>query len=168
VSARRLALVAVLAAAIGAGIAEARYESARAVWRAVSDLESAGYDRSASDAAYREVEDALTWVERLSRGAALVIAVAALAAGRGTGVPHPGLLPAGREREEGAGARLALAVDALVIAMGASLWLVPFSSPGLALTARWLWLGTCVALTANARARRTSLAALFVDPFRRR
>jgi hypothetical protein len=117
-----LALLLVLAALV------VRYQSVRAAWGIHgAAIDTAAYDAGASDAAYAEVESALTWVERAARAGAVLVVAAGLAIGRAQRT----------EQATVARRRIARLVDAgsiaLVLLPGAVTW----SSPGIAVA--WTW-----------------------------
>lgn len=127
----RVALgAAVLALVVLVGLV-VRYESARGAWRAVSAVDAPGYDAAASDARYREVEEALVWVERGARLDALLIVIAGLALGRGV---------SRRDRSELTGARRALArgLDVASLALVLAISRLRVASPGITEALAWL------------------------------
>lgn len=72
-----------IVALVATGVAVARYESARDAWHVHgAAIGTDAYDAAASDAAYLEVESAMTWVERIARLAAACVVIAGALVGR--------------------------------------------------------------------------------------
>lgn len=132
-----VALVAVLALL-------ARYEMARDAWRLHgAAIGTAGYDASASDAAYREVEGALTWLTRAVRVGAVVTVAAGIAVAR----TRPRVHRADGARSRRVAARL---IDLLSVAIALGLSRVGAASPGIALCVDWIAPALVLALALGA------------------
>jgi hypothetical protein len=127
------------------------YESTRQAWRvAGSAVGTPAYDADASDAAYREVEDALVWLTRSVRACAALLLVAGFAIGRAA--------PA-RTRVASVPARriAARAIDLATLALALALVLASAESPGVAVCLDWLAPAIVLALVLAAAANGATL-----------
>lgn len=150
--ARVLAALAV-AALVATAVLLVRYESARDAWRVHgAAIGTDAYDAGASDAAYRDVEDALTWLERAARVAAGLVVVAGVALGRAR--PRT-------ERHAGSRGRAlaarALDVGTLALAVGLSRFTA--WSPGVTACVAWLGPALVASAALGALANGASLGA---------
>lgn len=147
----RVAGALAIAGLLGALGTLVRYEQARQAWRVTGTaVGTPEYDAEASDAAYREVEDALEWVTRSVRACAAMLLVAGFALGRAA---------PGRTRVLGSqGRRIAArALDVVSLVVALALVRVPAESPGVAECLDWLAPALVLALVLAAAANGATL-----------
>lgn len=152
----RIATGVALVALACTGIALARHEATRDAWRLRgAAIGTRTYDAAASDAAFRDVEDALAWVERAVRVAAAAVVGAGIAIGRAR---------VRRTRPDGTRARriAARAIDVLALALALAASRLRASSPGITEALAWLVPAVTLAVLGGLAASGATLGARVV------
>ena len=142
----RLASALALVMLVATLVALARYEAARDAWRPLAAAQgTSAYDAAASDAAYGAAHEALVWVDRSAKAAAVIAVAGGIAIGRA----RPRTTRSLDSRARRVGARL---VDALTLGAVLATTRITTSSPGATLAIDWLLPALVLALLAAAAA----------------
>jgi hypothetical protein len=142
----KLASALALLAVIGSAFALARYEAARDAWRPLATTQGTpAYDAAASDIAYRAVADALVWVDRSAKAAAVLVVVVGVALGR--------TRPRSERHVESRARRIAArSIDMMTLAAVLVLTRLSLASPGATVAIHWLAPSLALSLLAFAAA----------------